>query len=150
MVNWSAHTKRTLPFIVTTQHKTRARKAPIDAAKGTQARRRLKRVLMIGKACRRKRRISMIGKARRREDEQGAKNIKLPESLPTSAELPSFYAIADLQCISIVSYGAVVQWLSLLHNFIQQSLKSSFAQVQILLTGCWKLAMVRITDNGAG
>ena len=50
----------------------------------------------------------MIGKARRRKDEQGAKNIKLPDSLPTSAELPSFYAIGDLQCISSVSYGAVV------------------------------------------
>ena len=50
----------------------------------------------------------MIGKARRREDKQGAKIIKLPESLPTSAELPSFYGIADLQCISSVSYGAVV------------------------------------------
>ena len=44
--------------------------------------------------------------------------------------------------------GAVVYWLSLLHNFILQSLNSGSAQVQILLTVCWRFAMVRISDNG--
>lgn len=38
MVNWSTHTKRTLPFHCnkTTQDKTKARKAPIDEGKGAQ------------------------------------------------------------------------------------------------------------------
>ena len=39
---------------------------------------------------------------------------------------------------------------SLLHNFIQQSLNSSHAQVQILLAACRKFAMARISDNGPG
>ena len=30
----------------------------------------------------------------------------------------------------------MVQWLSLLHNFVQQSLNSGYAQVQNLLTAC--------------
>ena len=46
--------------------------------------------------------------------------------------------------------GAVVQWLSLLHNFIQQSLNSGSAQVEILLAVCWRFAMVRSSDNGPG
>ena len=33
------------------------------------------------------------------------------------------------------SDGAVVQWLSLLHNFIQLSLSSGSPQVQTLLSG---------------
>ena len=45
-------------------------------------------------------------------------------------------------------YDAVVQWLSLLHNFIQLSLNSGSAQVQTLLAACWRFAMVRISDNG--
>ena len=44
----------------------------------------------------------------------------------------------------------VVQWLSLLHNFIQQSLNSRSAQVQILLAACRRFAMVMISDNGSG
>ena len=40
------------------------------------------------------------------------------------------------------------EWLSLLHNFIQLSLNSDSAQVQTLLTACWRFAMVRISDNG--
>ena len=40
--------------------------------------------------------------------------------------------------------------LSLLHKFIQQSLNSGSAQVQILLAACPRLVMVRISDNGPG
>ena len=46
--------------------------------------------------------------------------------------------------------GAVVQWLSLLHNFIQLSLSSGYAQVQTLLAACRRFAMVRISDSGPG
>ena len=38
-------------------------------------------------------------------------------------------------------------WLSLLHNFIQQSLNSYPAQVHTLLAACWRFAMIRISDN---
>ena len=41
--------------------------------------------------------------------------------------------------------GTLVQWLSLLHNFIQQSLNSGSAQVQILLPACWRYAIVSLT-----
>ena len=44
--------------------------------------------------------------------------------------------------------GAMVQWLSLLHNFIQQGLNSGSAQIQLLFKACWRFAMVRISDNG--
>ena len=56
MVNWSEHTKRTLPFNCsnTTQNKTKARKA------------RRRCVLIVGKPCRRVRRVSIVGKAWRR------------------------------------------------------------------------------------
>ena len=40
------------------------------------------------------------------------------------------------------------KWLSLPHNFIQLSLNSTSAHVQILLTACQRFAMVRISDNG--
>ena len=40
------------------------------------------------------------------------------------------------------------KWLSLPHNFIQLSLNSTSAHVQILLTTCQRFAMVRISDNG--
>ena len=43
----------------------------------------------------------------------------------------------------------VVQWLSLLHNFIQVNLNSGYVQVQSLLTACRRFAMVRISDNKA-
>ena len=49
-----------------------------------------------------------------------------------------------------IDNGVVVQWLSLLHNFIQLSLNSGSAQVQILLAACWRFVMVRISDNGPG
>ena len=45
-------------------------------------------------------------------------------------------------------FGAVVQWLSLLHNFIQQSLNSGSAQVQTLLAVFWTFTMVRISASG--
>ena len=41
-------------------------------------------------------------------------------------------------------------WLSLLHNFIQQSPNSGSAQVQILLEMCRRFAMVRFSHNGLG
>ena len=41
--------------------------------------------------------------------------------------------------------GRVVQWLSLLHNFIQRNLKSGSEQVKILFAACWRFAMVRIS-----
>ena len=49
-----------------------------------------------------------------------------------------------------VTQLTVVQWLLLLHNFIQLSLNSGSAQVQTLLAACQRFAMVRISDNGPG
>ena len=46
--------------------------------------------------------------------------------------------------------GAVAWWLSLLHNFIQQSLNLGSFQVHILLPSCQEFAMVRISDIGPG
>ena len=46
------------------------------------------------------------------------------------------------------NYVSIVQWLTLLHIFIQQNLNSFSAQ--ILLVACHKLAMVRISYNFAG
>ena len=46
--------------------------------------------------------------------------------------------------------SGVVKWLSVLYNFIQQSLISGFAQIQNLLAACWRFAIVRIFDNGPG
>ena len=43
--------------------------------------------------------------------------------------------------------GGVVEGLSLLHNFIQQSLNAGSVQVQILLAACQRFEMVRISDN---
>ena len=50
----------------------------------------------------------------------------------------------------LVCRGAVVQWLSLQHNFSQQSLNSGSVQVQILLAAYRRFAMVRISDSGPG
>ena len=52
MVNWSAHTKQTLPFNCknTRQNKTKAHKVHIDEGKSASAR---ERILMMGKADRR-------------------------------------------------------------------------------------------------
>ena len=44
----------------------------------------------------------------------------------------------------------VVERLLLLHNFIQLSLNSGSAQFQNLLTACWRVAMIKISDNGPG
>ena len=44
--------------------------------------------------------------------------------------------------------GAMVQWLLLIHNFIQQSLNSVSVEVQILLAAGQRFAMVRISDCG--
>ena len=44
----------------------------------------------------------------------------------------------------------MVYWLSLLHNFIQQSLNSDYAQVQTMFAAFWRFVMVRIFDNGPG
>ena len=46
--------------------------------------------------------------------------------------------------------GDVAWWLSLLHNFIQQSLRLGSLQVHILLPPCQKFAMVRISNIGPG
>ena len=46
--------------------------------------------------------------------------------------------------------GSVVQWLSLLHSFIQLSLNSGSAKVQNLLAAWRRLTMVRISVNGPG
>ena len=46
-----------------------------------------------------------------------------------------------------VKCGEVVWCLSLLQYFIQRSLRSSSAQVHILLVACRRLARVRITNN---
>ena len=43
--------------------------------------------------------------------------------------------------------GVMVEGLSLLHNFIQQSLNSGSVQVQILLAACQRFEMMRISDN---
>ena len=48
------------------------------------------------------------------------------------------------------SIFVVMQWLSLLRNFIQQSLNSDSAHFQILLTACQRFVMVRISDTGSG
>ena len=51
MVNWSAHTKHTLPFnsTITTQDKTKACKRPTGEDKGAQACRRVRPILKMGK-----------------------------------------------------------------------------------------------------
>ena len=60
--------------------------------------------------------------------------------------------IRDLiKLITIINLsGAVVWWLSLLHNFTQLSLKSGSVQVQTLFAACRRFTMVRISDNGPG
>ena len=50
----------------------------------------------------------------------------------------------------VKTHGAVVEWLSLLHNFIQLSLNLGSAQVQTLVTACRRFAMVMISDNDPG
>ena len=44
----------------------------------------------------------------------------------------------------------MVQRLSLLYNFILQSLNSDSVQAQILLAICQRFAMMRIFDSGPG
>ena len=50
MVNWSAYTKHIQLSTVTTQVKTKTRKAPIDEGKGAWVRRRVRYILMMDKA----------------------------------------------------------------------------------------------------
>lgn len=63
---------------------------------------------------------------------------------------PSFFT--DLKCSCCVSttmqgfYGIVVQWLTLLCCFIQQSLNSGSMQIEILLIA-YQFAMVKILIN---
>ena len=53
--------------------------------------------------------------------------------------------------IKQLSTGAVVTLrLSLLHNFIKQSLNSGSAKAQILLTACWRSSIVKIFDRCLG
>ena len=49
---------------------------------------------------------------------------------------------------SLHLFGAMVKWLLLLLNVIQQILNSGSAQVQMLPTAYWRFVMVRILDNG--
>ena len=69
MVNWSKHAKRTLPFNCrsTTQDKTKARKVQ----------RRVRRILIIGKARRCVRHVLIMSKARRREGAHSAQFSRL-------------------------------------------------------------------------
>ena len=60
---------------------------------------------------------------------------------------PKTFPIIRQTFESFYHSGAEVYWLSLLHNYIQQSLNSRSAQVQILLTTCRRFAMVRISEN---
>lgn len=55
------------------------------------------------------------------------------------------YLIAEGEII--LTFWAVVWWLSILHNFTFQSLNPGFAQIQILLVSCQIFPMVRISDN---
>ena len=48
---------------------------------------------------------------------------------------------------SLDIFSFVLSWLSLLHNFIQQSLNLGAAHVQILPSACRRLALVRASDN---
>ena len=47
-----------------------------------------------------------------------------------------------------VKIQLVAPWCIGYHYFIQQSLNSGSAQVQILFTVCQRCKMVRISDNG--
>ena len=49
--------------------------------------------------------------------------------------------------LSLYDCGAL---LSILQNFIQQSLNSISVHVQILQAACWKIEMVRVSENGPG
>ena len=60
--------------------------------------------------------------------------------------------LSDSQIVSSVYNvdDVVVYWLSLPHNFIQQSLNSGSAQIQVLLVACRKFVLVRISYNDLG
>ena len=66
----------------------------------------------------------------------------------TSYDFGQVYFFVSLNKVS--KLYAVVLWLALLHNFIQQSLNLGSAQVQILLVTCQRFEMVRISNNGPG
>ena len=59
MVNWSENTKHTLPFNYSN--------TTLDKKKARNARRRVRRVLIIGEARRRVRSVLLMGEARKRE-----------------------------------------------------------------------------------
>ena len=72
-------------------------------------------------------------------------------SVPLNAKFNWSHLIKFLVLKSITKRCTnVALSLSLLHNFIQLSLNSGSAQVQILLAACRRFAMVRISDNGLG
>ena len=82
-------------------------------------------------------------------NEERVQNFNLKMSVPRKR-----YDSLDL-CIPwtqlfMHTRGTVLQWLSLLHSFIQLSLNSGSAQVQTLLVACRRFAMVRIPGNGLG
>ena len=42
----------------------------------------------------------------------------------------------------------IITIIIILHTFLQQSLNSGFAQVRNLPAACWRIAMVRISEDG--
>ena len=74
----------------------------------------------------------------------------IPSLSTHNPNTPNTFPIIRQTFESFYHSGAVVYWLSLLHSYIQQSLNSRSAQVQILLTTCRRFAMMRISDNSPG
>ena len=73
--------------------------------------------------------------------------IFIPETYSRNSYLlMRIFTSSYLQTKTFAWPFAVVQRLSLLHNFIQQSLNSGSAQARILLEACRRLAMVRISE----
>ena len=65
-------------------------------------------------------------------------------------QIEDFKSTSKINFLMLHTCGDMVYWLSLLHNFIQQSLNSGSAQVQILLVVCQRFAVVRISNSGPG
>ena len=64
---------------------------------------------------------------------------------------PHYFPLIYLATDSfLVTFLVSLYWSLLFHNFIQLSLNSGSAQVQILLAECQRIWMVRISDNSPG
>ena len=70
--------------------------------------------------------------------------VKVPFKVRLKSISLLFFVFLTSICV------VVVYWLSLLYSFIELSLNSGFAQVQTLLAGCRRFAMVKISENGPG